>query len=105
VDRRRLAGDALTVVKALGLVRVIVVGHSMAGWVALLAAKRMPGTVVAVIGVDTLQNAESKLPEEVSKPILDGALNDFKGTVRATFDGQRPEKTDDEVKNYRSGIR
>jgi pimeloyl-ACP methyl ester carboxylesterase len=95
-----LAGDALAVVKALGLKRLILVGHSMAGWVALLAAKRMPGTVVAVIGVDTLQNAEFKLPEEVRKPILDGALRDFKGTVRATFDGQLPEKTDDEVKKW-----
>ena len=100
-----LAGDVEAVVAALALKRVILVGHSMAGWVALLAAKRMPGTVVAVIGVDTLQNAEFKLPEEVRKSILDGALKDFKGTVRATFDGQRPEKTDDEVKNYRSGIR
>jgi pimeloyl-ACP methyl ester carboxylesterase len=95
-----LASDALAVVKALGLKQVILVGHSMAGWLALLAAKRMPGTVVAVIGVDTLQNAESKLPEEVRKPILDDALKDFKGTVRATFDGQLPEKTDDEVKKW-----
>ena len=28
------------------------------------AAKRMPGTVVAVIGVDTLHNAEYKWPED-----------------------------------------
>src|SRR5216683_1661132 len=95
-----LAGDVETVVKALGLKRVILVGHSMAGWVALLAAKRMPGTVVAVIGVDTLQNAEFKLPEEVKKPIFDGVEKDFKRTVRATFDGQLPEKTDAEVKEW-----
>jgi len=88
-----LAGDVEAVVTALGLKRVILVGHSMAGWVALLAAKRMPGTVVAVIGVDTLQNAEFKLPEEVRKSIYDGLEKDFKGTVRATFDGQLPQKT------------
>ncbi len=95
-----LAGDVEAVVKALGLKRVILVGHSMAGWVALLAARRMPGTVVAVIGVDTLQNAEFKLPEEVKKPIFDGVEKDFKRTVRATFDGQLPEKTDAEVKEW-----
>src|ERR1700719_3671160 len=67
-----LAGDVEAGVKALRLKRVILVGHSMAGWVALLAAKRMPGTVVAVVGVDTLQNAESKPPEEEAKPLLDG---------------------------------
>src|ERR1700676_5821802 len=77
-----LAGDVEAVVKALGLKRVILVGHSMAGWVALLAAKRMPGTVIAVIGVDPLQNAEFKLPEEMRKSILDGVEKDFKGTVR-----------------------
>src|SRR6202171_4205323 len=64
-----LAGDVEAVVKALGLKRVILVGHSMGGLVALVAAKRMPGTVVAVVGVDTLQNAEFKLPEEERKQI------------------------------------
>src|SRR5271166_3469754 len=89
-----LAGDVAAVVKALGLKRVILVGHSMGGLVALLAAKRMPGTVVAVIGIDTLQNAESKPPEEEAQPLLDGALKDFQGAVRATFDGQLSEKAD-----------
>ena len=39
-----LAGDIEAVIKALGLRRVILVGHSMGGPVALLAAKRMPGS-------------------------------------------------------------
>jgi pimeloyl-ACP methyl ester carboxylesterase/nicotinamidase-related amidase len=95
-----LAGDVEAVVKALGLKRVILVGHSMGGLVALLAAKRMPGTVVAVVGVDTLQNAEFKLPEEVRKQILDGAEKDFKGTVRVTFAGLLPEKADAELKKW-----
>jgi pimeloyl-ACP methyl ester carboxylesterase len=95
-----LAGDVEAVVKALGLKRVILVGHSMAGWVALLAARRMPGTVVAVIGVDTLQNAEFKLPEEVRKSILDGVEKDFKGTVRVTIAGLLPEKADAELKTW-----
>src|SRR5437016_7068368 len=82
-----LAGDVEAVVKALGLKRVILVGHSMGGPVSLLAAMRMPGTVIAVIGVDTLQNAEFKLPEEVRKSILAGVEKDFKGTVRVTVDG------------------
>src|SRR5262245_6779146 len=46
-----LAGDVEAVVKALGLKRVILVGHSMGGPVSLIAAKRMPDKVVAVIGV------------------------------------------------------
>ena len=86
-----LAGDVESVVKDLGLKRVILVGHSMGGPVALLAAKRMPGTVVAVIGVDTLQDAEFKQPEELLKPILDGLEKDFKGTVRPCSTAARRE--------------
>jgi pimeloyl-ACP methyl ester carboxylesterase len=58
-----LASDVESVAKALGLTRIILVGHSMAGPIGLIAAKRMPGKVIAVIGVDTLQNAEFKMPQ------------------------------------------
>jgi pimeloyl-ACP methyl ester carboxylesterase len=95
-----LASDVEAVVKTLGLKRVILVGHSMGGPVSLAAAKRMPGTVVAVIGVDTLQNAEAKLPEEVTKPIIAGIQNDFKGTVHGTFDGLLAKSTDDKLKTW-----
>ncbi len=95
-----LAGNVVSVVKALGLKRVILVGHSMGGPVGLLAAKRMPGTVVAVVGVDTLQNVEFKLPEEVSKKFSDAIAADFKGTMRAGLSGLLAEKTDPELKNW-----
>jgi pimeloyl-ACP methyl ester carboxylesterase len=57
-------GNVESVVKALGLKRVILIGHSMGGPVALLAAKRMPGKVIGGIGVDTLQNVEFKCPKK-----------------------------------------
>ena len=95
-----LAGDVEAVVKDLGLKRVILVGHSMGGPVALLAAKRMPGTVVGVVGVDTLQNAESKLPEELRKSLIEGMEKDFKGTIRTMFDGILPEKVHADVKKF-----
>src|SRR5262245_43713957 len=78
-----LAGDVEAVVKALGLKRVILVGHSMGGPVSLMAAKRMPGTVVAVVGADTLQNAEFEFPEDVRKQFMEAFEKDFKGTMRA----------------------
>jgi len=95
-----LAGDVEAVVKVLGLKRVILIGHSMGGPVALRAAKRMPGTVVAVIGVDTLQNAEFKMPKEVTKKFMEGFEADFKGTMRAGFGGLLHEKTDPELKKW-----
>jgi pimeloyl-ACP methyl ester carboxylesterase len=95
-----LAGDVEAVVKALGLKRVILVGHSMGGPVALLAARRMPGTVVAVVGVDTLQNAEFETPAEMRKKFMEAFEKDFKGTMRAGLAGLVPEKTDAELKKW-----
>jgi pimeloyl-ACP methyl ester carboxylesterase len=95
-----LAGDVEAVVKALGLKRVIIVGHSMGGPVGLLAAKRMPGTVIAVIGVDTLPNVEFKMPEEASKKFVEAFKADFKGTMRAGLPGLLHEKTDPDLKNW-----
>ncbi|MFO0970081.1 MAG: alpha/beta hydrolase [Gemmataceae bacterium] len=95
-----LAADVEAVVKALGLKRVILVGHSMGGPISLAAAKRLPGVVVAVIGVDTLQNAEFKMPEDASKKFLEGFEKDFKGMIRGGFDGLFHEKTDADLKKW-----
>src|SRR5260370_58708 len=95
-----LAGDVAALVKGLGLKRAILVGHSMGGPVSLLAAKRMPGTVIAVIGVDTLQNAEFKMSEEASKKFLESFQKDFKGTMREGLSGLLHEKTDPDLKKW-----
>jgi pimeloyl-ACP methyl ester carboxylesterase len=95
-----LAGDVDAVAQALGLKRMILVGHSMGGPVALVAAKRMPDRVVAVIGVDTLQNAEFKMPEDVRKKFFAGFDSDFKGTMRVGIEGMLHEKTSPELKKW-----
>jgi pimeloyl-ACP methyl ester carboxylesterase len=95
-----LAGDVEAVAKSLGLKRVILVGHSMGGPVALLAAKQMPGTVVAVVGVDSLQNAQSQLPEQVKTKFLADFDKNFKGTMRVVVTGMAHEKTDAELKEW-----
>ena len=95
-----LARDVEAVVKALGLKRVILVGHSMGGPISLLAAKRMPDQVIAVIGVDTLQNAEFKMPEEVTNKFLEAFAKDFKGTMRGGFDGLVHENINPDLKKW-----
>jgi pimeloyl-ACP methyl ester carboxylesterase len=95
-----LAADVEAVVKALGLKRVILVGHSMGGPVALMAAKRVPGTVVGVIGADTLQNVEFEMPADVRKQFMEAFEKDFKGTMRAGLNGLLHEKTDAELKKW-----
>ena len=95
-----LAGDVEAVVKDLGLKRVVLVGHSMGGPVALRAAKRLPGTVVAVIGVDTLQDAELKRPEDLVKTLTAGLEKDFKGMVGGMFGAMLAEKSDAKLKDW-----
>jgi pimeloyl-ACP methyl ester carboxylesterase len=95
-----LADDVAAVVKELGLKRVVLVGHSMGGSVALRAAKKLPGTAVAVVGVDTLQDAETKRPEELVKSLIAGLEKDFKGTVGGMAAGLLPEKVDPKLKAW-----
>jgi pimeloyl-ACP methyl ester carboxylesterase len=95
-----LADDAVAVIKELGLKRVIVVGHSMGGPVALLAAPRSNGAIVAVIGVDTLQNAEMKTPEEQTKKFLEMFTKDFKGTLEAGIPSLLGDKVDADLKKW-----
>jgi pimeloyl-ACP methyl ester carboxylesterase len=95
-----LAEDVEAVVKALDLKRVILIGHSMGGPVALIVAKRLPDTVVAVIGVDTLQNVDFKMPEEVRKKFLDDFEKDFKGMMQVGFGGLVNEKIDPALKEW-----
>lgn len=96
-----LAADVETIVKDLGLKRVILVGHSMGGPVALAAAKRLAGTVVGVIAVDTLQNAEAKFPPDVAEKLLASIEKDFKGTIEGGFfTGLLPEKADPELASW-----
>lgn len=95
-----LAGDVEAVVKDLKLKRVVLIGHSMGGSVALLAAKKLQGTVVAVVGVDTLQDAEFRRPDEVVKGLLAGLEKDFKGTVGGMAAGLLPEKADPKLKEW-----
>lgn len=95
-----LAHDVETVVKELGLKRVILVGHSMGGPVSLMAAKRLPGIVIAVVGSDTLQNAEFKMPEDAVKGFLQMFETDFAGTVGGMFGQMLNAKADPQLSKW-----
>lgn len=75
-------GDDVTrVVTKLGLKRVILVGSSMGGPVALEATRRMPERVVAIVPVDTLHNVDDKLPAEQVDNVLKQLRADYKGAM------------------------
>ena len=70
--------DVKAVVDALGLKRVVLVGHSMGGPVALEAARLMPERVVAIVAIDTLGRVGEKTSPEEKKAFLDPLRADFK---------------------------
>lgn len=73
--------DVKTVVTKLNLKRVVLVGSSMGGPIALEATKRMPDRVVAIVPVDTLQNVDQKVPQEQLDSVFQQMQADFKAAT------------------------
>ena len=71
------AGDVRAVVDELGLDRVVLIGHSLGGYVMVETALQIPDKVVALVAVDSLQDAElSPTPDEV-EGFLEPFASDF----------------------------
>src|SRR5262245_14901313 len=72
-----LGADVAALVEHLKLDKVVLVGNSLGGPVALEAAHRLgPKRVLGVVAVDTLQNVEREFPEDVWLRILDAYQKD-----------------------------
>lgn len=72
-----LGDDVAAVITHLRLEDVVVVGHSMGGRVGLEVARLAPGTILGVIGVDTLQDADRERDPEESELFLAELEQDF----------------------------
>jgi sigma-B regulation protein RsbQ len=75
--------DVNTVVTKLNLKRVVLIGSSMGGPIALEATRRMPDRVVAIVPVDTLHNVENKVPPDQLDAVFKQLQADFKGAATA----------------------
>jgi pimeloyl-ACP methyl ester carboxylesterase len=73
--------DVKAVVTKLDLKRVVLVGSSMGGSIALEATKRMPDRVVAIVPVDTLHNVDTKIPPEQLDAVFKQLQADYKTAV------------------------
>jgi pimeloyl-ACP methyl ester carboxylesterase len=74
--------DVKAVVDALALRRVVLVGHSMGGPVALEAARLLPGRVVGLVGIDTLGQVGDQGSAEQERALLDAMRADFRAATR-----------------------
>ena len=89
------APDVQAVADKLGLQRMILVGHSMGGPIALAAAARMQGRVVGVIGLDNLQDADRPMPREFAEKFARELERDFdtgmQGAIGQMLGSEHPE--------------
>jgi pimeloyl-ACP methyl ester carboxylesterase len=75
---RAFADDVRAVVGALGLKRVVLVGHSMAGAIVVEAALAMPDQVVGLVPVDTLKDVTENMTSEQRAQFFAPMHADFK---------------------------
>lgn len=95
-----LGGDVEAVVLALKLDRVVLVGHSMGGPVALDAARRMPGRVAGIVAVDSLHDIEKRVPRETAEKLAALYEEDFPGTMSAMVQAMFPRTADPSVVGF-----
>ncbi|MEM1180352.1 MAG: alpha/beta hydrolase [Acidobacteriota bacterium] len=87
--------DVAAVVEHLELDQVVLVGHSMGGAVILEAVSLLGDRVVGLIGVETFQNAEFEVPDEVWNPLLDAYRSNWQGTCERMVSAMFPRPGDE----------
>jgi pimeloyl-ACP methyl ester carboxylesterase len=79
--------DVAAVAEALELDRIVLVGHSMGGLVALAAAAELPGRAIAVVAADSLHDAEIRYPSAETAPMLAAFRADYGQSAAGMFIG------------------
>lgn len=79
--------DVAAAVRDSGVRRVVLVGSSMGGPVALEAARRLPGQVIGIVGVDTFRDIAAPYPPELVDDLLAQMRADFAQATAAFVDG------------------
>jgi pimeloyl-ACP methyl ester carboxylesterase len=69
--------DVVAVVEKLDLNQVILIGHSMGGYVIIEAARQMPERVIGLVGVDTLHDFETEFTQEQIEKFVSAFKEDF----------------------------
>ena len=87
------AWDVRAVIEKLRLKHVVLVGHSMSGYVILEAARMIPDRVAALVPVDTLQDVEWK-PGATFNTWMQTMQRDFIPSTREFVKGMFPDGAD-----------
>ena len=79
---KEFGADVQAVVEAEKVKRVVLIGNSLGGPVAIEAALLLPGKAVGVIGIDTFQDLGRRITPEEAKAQADAFGGDFVATVK-----------------------
>lgn len=93
------AQDVASVVKKINASKVILIGHSMGGFVIIETAKIIPDNVIALVGIDTLQNLENAYTPEQVAEFVKPFKADFKNTTDSFVRGMFVKETDPKLVN------
>lgn len=96
----RLADDVVAAVDAIDAKRVLLIGHSLGGPVAVTAAARLRGRAIGVIGVDTLHDAAMTLTPEAVEQFAASFERDYAGTMGRMVDASFAANTDPKVRDW-----
>ncbi len=75
--------DVASVVEALDLKRVVLIGHSLGGPAVLEAARLIPGRVAGVVLVDSWVDFEARIPAEEIEKFVSALQADYRATTTA----------------------
>ena len=90
-----LGDDVAAVVNDLNLDQVILIGHSMGGYVIIDAATKLPGKVVALVGIDTYEQlVDTIFTREMMAQFTTPFYADFPNKVKAMVKGMFPAGAD-----------
>ena len=94
------ADDVRRLVEALALRRVVLIGNSLGGPVALEAARLLRGRVTAVIGIDTLHDATVTMNAEECRARASAYRRDFAATCHEMIDALFHPGTQSELRAW-----
>ncbi len=92
--------DVSTVVTALDLRNVVLIGHSMGGKVVVEAARQLGDRVVAVVGVDTFHSGGRETPRDMQEEVFGQIAEDYAGFIATFVDRTFVEQSDPAIKDW-----
>ncbi len=92
--------DVRAVAEAVEIRSAILIGHSMGGSVIAEAAQLMPGRVIGLIGIDTLDNIEYPMTREELKKMIAPLQTDFRMGSREFVGEMISPDTDPQLREW-----